>query len=68
MLLSEESSFMSQFEDACCAWVDSVGSSPSLCDSTDSEVGLGLLDRQGMYSYLVLTAHAYVTAAECLMH
>ncbi|XP_067118056.1 early growth response protein 4-like [Osmerus mordax] len=47
MLLSEESSFMSQFEDACCAWVDSVGSSPSPSDSTDSEVGLGLLDRQG---------------------
>ncbi|KAI3376489.1 hypothetical protein L3Q82_016450 [Scortum barcoo] len=37
MLLEREDSFMSEFEDACSAWVDSVGSSPS--DGTDSDVG-----------------------------
>ncbi|KAG7215164.1 hypothetical protein INR49_006910, partial [Caranx melampygus] len=35
MLLEREDSFMSEFEDACSAWVDSVGSSPS--DGTDSD-------------------------------
>ncbi|XP_051260744.1 early growth response protein 1-like [Dicentrarchus labrax] len=37
MLLEREDSFMSEFEDACSAWVDSVGSSPS--DGADSDVG-----------------------------
>ncbi|CAK6974740.1 early growth response protein 4-like [Scomber scombrus] len=37
MLLEREDSFMSEFEDACSAWVDSVGSSPS--DAADSDVG-----------------------------
>ncbi|KAM6909220.1 uncharacterized protein FYW49_013109 [Xenentodon cancila] len=37
MLLERDDSFMSEFEDACCAWVDSVGSSPS--DGGDSDVG-----------------------------
>ncbi|KAM3591218.1 uncharacterized protein V6R79_024765 [Siganus canaliculatus] len=37
MLLEREDSFMSEFEDACSAWVDSVGSSPS--DGSDSDVG-----------------------------
>ncbi|CAJ1048365.1 early growth response protein 4-like [Xyrichtys novacula] len=37
MLLEREDSFMSEFEDACSAWVDSVGSSPS--DGGDSEAG-----------------------------
>ncbi|XP_041635063.1 early growth response protein 4-like [Cheilinus undulatus] len=37
MLLEREDSFMSEFEDACSAWVDSVGSSPS--DGTESDVG-----------------------------
>lgn len=37
MLLEREDSFMSEFEDACSAWVDSVGSSPS--DGAESDVG-----------------------------
>ncbi|XP_069580502.1 early growth response protein 1-like [Brachyistius frenatus] len=37
MLLERDDSFMSEFEDACSAWVDSVGSSPS--DGADSDVG-----------------------------
>lgn len=37
MLLEREDSFMSEFEDACSAWVDSVGS--SLSDPADSDVG-----------------------------
>ncbi|XP_017297390.1 early growth response protein 1-B-like [Kryptolebias marmoratus] len=37
MLLEREDSFMSEFEDACSAWVDSVGSSPS--HGSDSDVG-----------------------------
>ncbi|XP_037533166.1 early growth response protein 1-like [Nematolebias whitei] len=37
MLLEREDSFMSEFEDACSAWVDSVGSSRS--DGSDSDVG-----------------------------
>ncbi|XP_071400949.1 early growth response protein 1-like [Centroberyx affinis] len=37
MLLERDDSFMSEFEDACSAWVDSVGSSPSY--GTDSDVG-----------------------------
>ncbi|XP_024143258.1 early growth response protein 4 [Oryzias melastigma] len=37
MLLERGDSFMSEFEDACSAWVDSVGSSPS--DGADSDVG-----------------------------
>lgn len=37
MLLEREDSFMSEFEDACSAWVDSVGSNPS--DGADSDVG-----------------------------
>ncbi|XP_034532656.1 early growth response protein 4-like [Notolabrus celidotus] len=37
MLLEREDSFMSEFEDACSAWVDSVGSSPS--DGLDSDAG-----------------------------
>ncbi|XP_041820728.1 early growth response protein 1-like [Chelmon rostratus] len=37
MLLEREDSFMSEFEDACSAWVDSVGSSAS--DAADSDVG-----------------------------
>lgn len=37
MLLERDDSFMSEFEDACSAWVDSVGSSPS--DGTESDVG-----------------------------
>ncbi|XP_023804616.1 early growth response protein 4-like [Oryzias latipes] len=37
MLLERDDSFMSEFEDACSAWVDSVGSSPS--DVADSDVG-----------------------------
>ncbi|XP_029932230.1 early growth response protein 4-like [Myripristis murdjan] len=36
MLLEREDSFMSEFEDACSAWVDSVGSSPGY--GTDSDV------------------------------
>ncbi|XP_040036449.2 uncharacterized protein LOC120821667 [Gasterosteus aculeatus] len=35
MLLEREDSFMSEFEDACSAWVDSVGSSPS--DGAESD-------------------------------
>ncbi|KAK1890110.1 Nodal like [Dissostichus eleginoides] len=35
MLLQREDSFMSDFEDACSMWVDSVGSSPN----RDSEGG-----------------------------
>ncbi|KAM9426158.1 early growth response protein 4 [Pholidichthys leucotaenia] len=38
MLLEREDSFMSEFEDACSAWVDSVGSSPN-SDGADSDVG-----------------------------
>ncbi|XP_045921524.1 early growth response protein 1-like [Micropterus dolomieu] len=37
MLLERDDSFMSEFEDACSAWVDSVGSSPS--DGAESDVG-----------------------------
>ncbi|XP_022045015.1 early growth response protein 1-like [Acanthochromis polyacanthus] len=37
MLLERDDSFMSEFEDACSAWVDSVGSSPS--DGGESDVG-----------------------------
>lgn len=37
MLLERGNSFMSEFEDACSAWVDSVGSSRS--DGADSDVG-----------------------------
>uniref|UniRef100_A0A1A8RMV2 C2H2-type domain-containing protein n=1 Tax=Nothobranchius rachovii TaxID=451742 RepID=A0A1A8RMV2_9TELE len=37
MLLERGDSFMSEFEDACSAWVDSVGSSPS--DGANSDVG-----------------------------
>ncbi|XP_034757130.1 early growth response protein 4-like [Etheostoma cragini] len=37
MLLERGDSFMSEFEDACSAWVDSVGSSPS--DGAESDVG-----------------------------
>ncbi|XP_026178759.1 early growth response protein 1-like [Mastacembelus armatus] len=37
MLLERGDSFMSEFEDACSAWVDSVGSSPS--DGSESDVG-----------------------------
>ncbi|XP_047242821.1 early growth response protein 4-like [Girardinichthys multiradiatus] len=37
MLLERDDSFMSEFEDACSAWVDSVGSNPS--DGLDSDVG-----------------------------
>uniref|UniRef100_A0A1A7XHF9 C2H2-type domain-containing protein n=1 Tax=Iconisemion striatum TaxID=60296 RepID=A0A1A7XHF9_9TELE len=37
MLLERGDSFLSEFEDACSAWVDSVGSSPS--DGADSDVG-----------------------------
>ncbi|XP_041842154.1 early growth response protein 4-like [Melanotaenia boesemani] len=37
MLLERDDSFMSEFEDACSAWVDSVGSNPS--DGADSDVG-----------------------------
>uniref|UniRef100_A0A1A8JQ00 C2H2-type domain-containing protein n=1 Tax=Nothobranchius kuhntae TaxID=321403 RepID=A0A1A8JQ00_NOTKU len=37
MLLERGDSFMSEFEDACSAWVDSVGSSPS--DGASSDVG-----------------------------
>ncbi|XP_035986094.1 early growth response protein 4-like [Fundulus heteroclitus] len=37
MLLERDDSFMSEFEDACSAWVDSVGSSPS--EGVDSDVG-----------------------------
>ncbi|XP_070849120.1 early growth response protein 1-like [Chaetodon trifascialis] len=37
MLLERDDSFMSEFEDACSAWVDSVGSSAS--DAADSDVG-----------------------------
>lgn len=37
MLLEREDSFMSEFEDACSAWMDSVGSSGS--DGTESDVG-----------------------------
>ncbi|KAL0970547.1 hypothetical protein UPYG_G00243610 [Umbra pygmaea] len=36
MLFTEEDLFMSEFEDACSAWVDSVGSSS---DGTDSDIG-----------------------------
>ncbi|XP_069375102.1 early growth response protein 1-like [Paralichthys olivaceus] len=37
MLLEREDSFMSEFEDACSAWVDSVSACTS--DGTDSDVG-----------------------------
>ncbi|XP_068164330.1 early growth response protein 1-like [Antennarius striatus] len=37
MLLERDDSFMSEFEDACSAWADSVGSSPS--GGADSDVG-----------------------------
>ncbi|XP_076019323.1 uncharacterized protein LOC143010713 [Genypterus blacodes] len=37
MLLEREDSFMSELEDACTAWVDSVGSNPS--DGAESDVG-----------------------------
>lgn len=37
MLLEREDSFMSEFEDACSAWVDSVGSSRS--DGSESDLG-----------------------------
>ncbi|XP_044040419.1 early growth response protein 1-like [Siniperca chuatsi] len=46
MLLERDDSFMSEFEDACSAWVDSVGSSPS--DGADSDVGSPLC--QGVFS------------------
>lgn len=36
-MLLQRDSFMSEFEDACSAWVDSVGSSPS--DGAESDVG-----------------------------
>ncbi|XP_047443244.1 early growth response protein 1-like [Mugil cephalus] len=39
MLLEREDSFLSEFEDACSAWVDSVGSSPSDGACVDSDVG-----------------------------
>ncbi|XP_010862991.1 early growth response protein 1-B [Esox lucius] len=38
MLFTEEDLFMSEFEDACSAWVDSVGSENSSTDGTDSDV------------------------------
>ncbi|KAK9525153.1 hypothetical protein VZT92_017480 [Zoarces viviparus] len=38
LLEREDSCFMSEFEDACSAWVDSVGSSP-ISDGAESDVG-----------------------------